>query len=250
MNESEEIKEPGEQEPKGGILMKVDWVRHGEPRYTDEELTTSQFDGILTEEGHQQIWNTVRSRLLPNIDGNKEIVAIWASPKGRSQQSVEAIKEILEGEGVPILEVKKRESLKDVHFTEEFGIKLYEKGLWDDWMRYWLEAEELPVGVEKPKEFDTRIMRVLTYLSRIAQKIKPHNDKIFHFILVGHGEILERLLEKVGGLNTKQEPPYGADLQMGIKSIGEPNCVQLDFNYQGQTSSSIFNYRERKLEKI
>ena len=238
--------EPKEREPDGKTLMKIDLIRHGKPFYTKGELEKYDFEGKLTQEGHEQV-RLKAVNLLPDIDREKEIVVIWASPKQRARESAEDLRAILEENGVSVLRENKRESLRDVRFTKEFGDELSNNGAWGDWLNYWLNKQELPIGTEAPGDVEKRMNRIFTYLSRVVKGIKLPQDKIFHFLLVGHEELFPYIVNKVCNLN-EGSPKYGETMKINMKRRDDSEAFQFEFDYRGIKSSYAFNYKDRRFE--
>lgn len=234
--------------------LRVDFIRHGKPSYTKEEFEAGKFEGELTVKGRRQIENQ-GLELTKNIDKDKELVAIWASPKKRADQTAVIIKDVFEKEGISVWESKTKESLRDLKWTsgsiEFFEKFVKEEGAADAWMKYWSEAEKLPDGVEKPEEVKQRIARVITYLERIARTVQPSGKKL-HFICIGHEEIFRDLLEEGFGMGTKKGTGqiYGEVLRIDINKSEDNKDAILNLKYRGMESQLGFNKNSREFHRF
>lgn len=255
--------ETKEEEPFGADL-RVDFIRHGRPSYTKEEIESGKVEGALTTEGREQIKSSALE-LAQDIDKNKELIIIWRSPKRRAQQASEIIRDIFAQEEIPIIEkgwqrkkewegkldekqLRTKESLSDVKMTGEFIDELIKEEAMADWMEYWTKAEKLPKGVERPEEVKKRTERLVTYLERIARIIYPPANKKLHFICVGHEETVRDLLEKAYGLGTKRGtgPSYAEIVRMDIHKSTEEKDATLDLKYRNEEAKLGFEKEERR----
>jgi hypothetical protein len=92
-------------------------------------------------------------------------------------------------------------------------------------------------------------MRVLTYLERIARKIRPEDGKSLRFIVVGHEEGVRDLLEESFGVGTEKGtgPGYAGVVEVGI-STGDVDS-KFDVTFNGQKQSLVFNRENRSVER-
>ena len=227
--------------------LKVDFIRHGKPEYTDKERKSAKFEGNLTEEGINQIRGEAL-KLAGRIDKDKELVVFWVSPRTRARQTAEIIYDIFQEQGIPVIrDLKTIRSLSDVKISPDFLEDLLKSGATGRWMEYWAEAD-LSEGTEKPEEVKKRIERIITYLERIARNTTPAEDKKLHFICIGHEEIFRDLLEEGYGLGTKNStgPNYGEVMSMGIRKSGQGQDAVLELRYKGQKTELGFNKEERR----
>jgi len=238
--------------------LRVDFIRHGKPEYTKEEISTAKIEGRLTDVGKQQIEESA-IKLTKEIDKKKELVVIWVSPKRRAQETAKIIRDTFDKEEMPILtkgittqQLRTQKPLGDVQMTPEFINQLIKEKAVNDWMKYWIKSEKLPEGVEKPEEVKTRLKRIITYLERIARKIYPESGKKLHFICIGHEEIFRDLLNEGYGLGTQKGtgPDYGESLRIDIHKSSEDGDAVLDLKYRNQDVKLGFKKDERKIYKM
>jgi broad specificity phosphatase PhoE len=260
----------------------ADFVRHGKPKYTEAEEVSGQLEGVLTEEGVEQA-NRIGHELADKIDVDNERVVIWASGKNRAKQTSKIIYDVLKDSGVALLTsssggdrgVRTRESLRDIK-TEATDPSDYTKGspFWDAiyyankageklssgedvgfdrWLEFWVEKDsegELPQKTESPEELKWRSVRVLTYLERIARKIKPEDGKRLRFIVVGHEEGVRDLLEESFGVGTKKGtgPAYAEVVEVGVST--ENSGSRFDVTFRDEKKELAFDPKSRKIERI
>lgn len=230
--------------------LKVDFIRHGKPQYTDKERETAKFEGNLTEEGIEQIKNKALE-LARRIDKEKELVVFWISPRTRAQQTVGIIYNIFQEQGIPVIrDLKTVGSLSDVRMSPNFLKDLLKSEAIGRWMEYWAESD-LPEGTEKPDEVKKRVERIITYLERIARKIIPAENKKLHFICVGHEEIFRDLLEEGYGFGTKDStgPSYGEVMSVGVRKSKQRQDAVLRLRYKDQETELKFNKESRRFYK-
>jgi len=230
--------------------LKVDFIRHGKPEYTDEEKESAKFEGRLTEEGINQIKDKALE-LAGQIDKEKELVVFWISPRMRAQQTAEIIYNIFQEQDIPaIKDLRTVRSLSDVRMGPNSIKDLVKNSVIGKWMEYWAESA-LPEDTEKPDEVKKRVERIITYLERIARKITPAENKKLHFICVGHEEIFRDLLEEGYGLGTKNStgPSYGEVMSMDIRKSEQGQDAVLELRYKGQETELGFNKGSRKFYK-
>ncbi len=229
--------------------LKVDFIRHGKPRYIDEEIRSAIIEGNLTEEGIGQIKERALE-LAGKIDKEKELVVFWVSPKRRAQQTAEILFDVFKEQDIPVIrDLKTVKSLSDAKMTPEFIENLLKSGV-GKWMEYWTESD-LPEGTETPEEVKKRVERVITYLERIARNTVSTGGKKLHFICVGHEEIFSDLLEEGYGLEIKSGagPGHGEVMSMDIKKSEQEQDAVLKLKYRGQETELGFNKEERKFYK-
>jgi len=241
--------EVNEKEPAQPDL-RVDFIRHGKPEYTDEERKSTKFEGILTEEGINQIKNKALE-LAGQIDKESELVVFWVSPRGRARQTAEILYNILQEQNIPVIkDLKTVGSLSDVKMSPDFIKDLLKNNAIGKWMEYWAESD-LPEDTEKPDEVKKRVERIITYLERIARQVIPAGNKKLHFICVGHEEIFRDILEEGYGLGTKNStgPSYGEVMSMKIRKSEQGQDAVLELRYKGQEANLGFNKESRKFFK-
>ncbi|MEK7116848.1 MAG: histidine phosphatase family protein [Patescibacteria group bacterium] len=226
--------------------MKVDFIRHGKPEYTDEEMRLAIVEGNLTEEGIEQVKNRALE-LAGKIDKEKELVVFWVSPKRRAQQTAEVLFGVFQEQGIPVIrDLKTIKSLTGVKVTPEFIENLMKMDS-GKWMEYWT-VSDLPEGTETPEEVKKRVERVVAYLERIARNITPPEGKKLHFICVGHEEIFMDLLQEGYGPGVGADigPTYGEVMSMDIKKSEQGQDAVLKLKYRNQETSLDFNKENRK----
>jgi broad specificity phosphatase PhoE len=263
MKEFKESKIESEEEEPFKADLRVDFIRHGKPKYTQGEIESGKFEGELIPEGIEQVKSSALE-LARGIDKDKELIIIWTSPKKRAQQTSEIIRDIFNEEKISIIEkgwkrkeqkekideepIRTQEPLRDVKLTGEFVGELKKIAV-ADWMEYWAKAGELPKGIEKPEEVKERTERLITHLERIARTIEPPKGKKLHFICVGHEETVRDLLEEAYGSGTKKGtgPNYGEVVRMDIHK-SEPNKdAVLNLNYRDSKAKLNFNKERREI---
>lgn len=227
--------------------LKVDFVRHGKPVYTDEEIRSATIEGSLTEEGINQVKERA-VELASRIDREKEFVVFWVSPKQRAQQTAKIIFDIFHEQNIPVIkDLRTVKSLSDVRMSPSFIEDLLENDAIGEWMEYWTESD-LPEDIEKPEEVKKRVERIITYLERIARNITPEEGRRLHFICVGHEEIFRDLLEEGYRLGTKNNmgPSYGEVMSVGINKSEPGKNAKLKLDYHGQSTELDFDKESRR----
>jgi len=237
--------------------LRVDFIRHGKPVYTQEELKTGQPEGTLTPEDRKELKIQMK-KLASGIDKEKELVVIWSSPRRRSRQTAEVVREVFEEEGISILEKQKsgeklriKKSLRDVDMTAEAAQQVLE-GKIPSGMASWLEGK-FPKGVETPEEFRERFMRIITYLERIARTVHLPEGKKLHFICAVHGETIGDLLETAYGIDVRKDsaPTFGEVTRVDIHKSEPGKDAVLDLSYEGYPKAKLgFDKEKRKLYKL
>lgn len=225
----------------------VDFVRHGKPEYTNEEIRSAIIEGNLTEEGVNQVKERA-VELASKIDKEKEFVVFWVSPKQRAQQTAKIIFDVFRNQNIPVIkDLRTIKSLSDVKMSPAFIKDLLKNDAIGKWMEYWTESD-LPEDTEKPEEVRKRVERIITYLERIARNIAPAENKKLHFICVGHEEIFRDLLEEGYGLGTKDNtgPNYGEIMSVGINKSVSGKKAKLKLDYHGQLTELDFDNKSRR----
>lgn len=237
------IFEKKEEQPK--YDLKADWLRHGEPEYTEVELKTGQAEGKLTDLGRQQV-ALAAEKLVKGIDLQNELVVIWSSPKGRAQQTTEIVEEVFRARGVKLIKTATVNFLRDVGVTTDFLTDLRKQNVPDLW-QYWSEiTEKTKEGVETPKQVRKRVENVIAYLERFSRVVK---DKKVHFICIGHEEIFNDLLAEAFG-SSLESLNYAEILNIGLIKSSEKKEARLDLTYRQQTSILKFNKDNRNFSRI
>lgn len=229
--------------------LRIDFIRHGEPEYSKEEIEKAEFGGELTEKGIEQIKKSAL-KLAEDIDKEKELVVVWESPKTRARQTTEVIEKVFDDNEIPIFKIDSKESLRDVKATPEFVKQLKESEA-QDWMKAWWESKDLPEGVEKPEDVKRRIERVVTYLERIARTVHPTGDRKLHFIIPSHEETVKGLLKEAYGVGAEKEndPSYGETVRIDIQKSEPGKNAVLGMTYRGRTARLGFDKEKRNLYK-
>ncbi|OGG17980.1 hypothetical protein A3D78_05865 [Candidatus Gottesmanbacteria bacterium RIFCSPHIGHO2_02_FULL_39_14] len=228
----------------------VDFVRHGEPEYTQQEIDDASIEGHLTQEGRRQVHET-GLKLSEQIDKEKECVVFWVSPKQRAQQTAAVLQKVFEQQQIPVERFRTHHDLSDIRLGHEFIRKLYAEDAVDELIEYWTKAD-LPEDAEKPEEVKKRVERVVTYLVRIAEKIRPQDNKKLRFICVGHEEIFRDLLEAGYGFGTKKHtgPEFAEVMEMKIFKSELQNDAVLKLMFRGKEAELRFNPQSRNFYKI
>ncbi len=117
--------------------LKVDFIRHGKPEYTDEERRSAKFEGSLTEEGINQIKNKALE-LAGQIDKEKELIVFWVSPRRRARQTAEIMYNIFQEQNIQVIkDLKTVGSLSDVKMSSDLIKDLLRNNAMGKWMEYW-----------------------------------------------------------------------------------------------------------------
>ncbi|MBI3631957.1 MAG: histidine phosphatase family protein [Candidatus Vogelbacteria bacterium] len=238
-----------EKEPFRSDLT-ADFVRHGQPKYTEEELKSAKLEGQLTEEGIKQTERRA-IELVGKIDKEKELIVFWVSPRQRAQQTAGIISDIFQRQGIQVLKnLHTSPSLSDIKTSPQFWDDVIKNSEVKKWMEYWSESD-LPGDTEKPEEVKRRVQRVVTYLERIARTIKPPEGKKLRFICVGHEEIFRDLLEEGYGFGTKGSsgPSYAEVLSMDINKSEEKKAASLRLKFHGQEARLKFDKDNRNFSR-
>lgn len=198
----------------------ADFIRHEKPIYTEAELISGNLEGTLDAAAREKAKEHAEG-LAGQIDKEQELVVFWVSPKQRAKETYQIYKNVFLGAGVEIYEsgINRpfKESLRDTAIGEPGSEYFYQavqsgklKG-YDEWMKLWTEANDLPGDVESAEAVEKRSKRVLTYLHRIAATIAPTTHKKLHFVCIGHEEGVRDLLEASLGQGTEKGtgPTYG-----------------------------------------
>lgn len=231
--------------------LRVDFIRHGEPFYTEEELEKGEMEGLLSDKGIKEI-ERLGEELGETINKDKELIVIWVSPRKRVLQSSIIIADKLKEKGVDVYRMKVRESLRDVKLGNDFIDEIFEAGELDNWMEYWSQKDSLPIGTEEPKDVKKRVNRILTYLERIARKVKPINNKKIHFLCIGHEEIVRDLLEESFSVGTKKGtgPEYAEFVRVDIAKSENDKDAELDLKFRGKNNTLGFSKENRNFYKF
>lgn len=235
--------------------LRVDFIRHGQPKYTKEEMKSANFEGELTKEGVEQIKKQIEE-LIKGINKQKEVVVIWTSPKNRAKQSSEVIRQMLSEKGIDRIVDKAsganvKASLSDVKISKDFMEEAIKDNIdFKNWMVYWSEMDNLPEGTESAEDVKKRVQRVVTYLERIARNVQLGEEKRLHFICVGHEELVRDLLEESFGMGTKEGegPGYAEVVRMDITKSDKNKNAILDLSYRNKKSKLSFDKSTREFK--
>lgn len=231
--------------------LRVDFIRHGEPFYTEEELEKGEMEGSLSDRGIKEIEN-LSEELGKTINKDKELVVMWVSPKRRAIQSSIIIAEKLKEREINVYSMKTRDSLRDVKLGNDFVDEIIENGELDNWMKYWSQRDKLPIGTENSMDVKKRVNRILTYLERIARKVKPINNRKIHFLCIGHEEIARDLLEEGFSMGTEKGtgPEYAEFVRIDIAKSENDKDAELNLNFRGKNATLGFNKESRDFYKL
>ena len=230
--------------------LKVDFVRHGKPVYTKEEMESLELEGELTPEGEVDIKRKALN-LSSQLDKEKELIVFWVSPKRRAQQTAKVMRGVFLDQGVSVLkEPKTFQSLADIKVNKAFFADLIKNGALNDWMEYWV-ANELPEGTEKPQDVRKRVTKVMTFLDRVARNVKPEGNKKLHFIVIGHEEIFRDILEDAYGFGTKKGtgPDYGESLSLDFTKSEPGKNADIKLQFRGKEAKLELDKNTRSLNK-
>jgi len=256
----EDIIENGKENELFSADSRVDFVRHGKPEYTEEEIETGKYEGELSDESKENVRKNAEN-LVRDIDKEKEIIVFLTSPKNRAKETAEIYKDVFEKEKIFIYEemITKAVLLRDAELNADF-LDNQEEAVnrgeinWDDWMEFWVDEfkkEKLPEEVEKPEEVRERVGKFIGLLKNLDILIRPPKNKKVHYICIGHEEIVRDLLEE--GYNTGTVKgtnlDYGEKLRMDIYKSQSDENASLKLEYKGNESIFDFDATEKRFEK-
>lgn len=132
--------------------VRVDFVRHGETNYTENNYEKDKVNLVkipmdLTEAGIQQIYR-VGTEIADGIDPQKEVVILWSSPAWRAQGSESIIENILKERGIEIYRKSKIKSMSPLNKHSDNPevnadeIMRKNTGTVFNWIRYMAENAE------------------------------------------------------------------------------------------------------------
>lgn len=204
------------EQDRGRFNLVVDHIRHGEPIYSGN----NDSEGNLTPNGEQQIRDSVKE-IVGRINKNYEVVVIWASIRGRTQQSKEICEKILSENGIAPLKVSSIKSLTDSSISRDSSLS------------------------------HDRKIRVIAHLDSLARNVHPEQGKSLHMILIGHDDNIGHLLEDA--FSTGESPVtrqrHAEVAGLGFTTIDDNNS-QITFFYRNYSPKTlIFGRRERKIFK-
>lgn len=252
--------------------IKVFRVRHGNTPYNEQLKGIPDKDTIdLTEQGIEEIKNAAKN-ISSRLDKENDIVCIINSPRKRTNDSAQIIKEYLIAEGFNIWEDQKgRQEQYRVRSTDILDSNL--KPISHDELEYAPAFRELlskikqvvPAGtsatkywkeggindLEAPADVDKRSKNQLALLMRIARTIQPKVDKHIAIIELEHEETLDDLLTRAtdgeAGLKRDSGPKTGEVFELGISTNSNKITVK-SLNRDFETKSLNFNYLKRDFE--
>ena len=217
-NAENEKDESGAEKKEQMKKTTVLFVRHGDPTYEEEEWFNCSdeewsemkkgkeiipFEGKLTEKGIEQMKNTAMKIVEKIGNGSKKIVYLWTSPKERTKESMEIIKEVLGENGIDLYPkknlAKTTDDLRDLGLTWEFlekSEKSEEQVL--EWMDFWKEKHRDFEGAEQEKEFMRRLQKTISYFQQFSLKANLPSDRETVFICLTHEEVIKNVAEHFG----------------------------------------------------
>ncbi|MCK5475521.1 MAG: histidine phosphatase family protein [Candidatus Pacebacteria bacterium] len=239
---------------------RVDFVRHGKPEYTEEEIETGKYEGELNDESKENVRRSAEN-FARNINKEKEIIVFLTSPRNRAKETAEIYKDVFEKEEIFIYEemITKATLLRNTELNADF-LDNQEEAVnsgeisWDDWMEFWVdesEKEKLSEGVESPDEVRERVGKFIGLLKDSDILIRPPKNKKVHYICIGHEEIVRDLLEEGydTGIAKGTNLDYGEKLRMDIYKSQSNKNASLKLEYKSNESTLDFDATEKKFEK-
>lgn len=232
-----------------GPDLKISFVRHAKPEYTEEEERVAVFQGKLTPAGEQQA-DSLGQKLAAELNPEKEIIVFWISPKQRAQETAKKVKDILKNNGIPVREPKTFNSLSDTHMTPEFNEIIEADDSDKGWMKYWT-THEVPEGTETPEDVKKRLTRVLVNIEKTARNVKPEGNKKIHILCFGHEETIRDLLETGFGFGTEKGtgPNYTEVLDVDVYKSGSEKDAILKLNFREKEVELGLNVKTREFYK-
>ena len=235
---------PEEKETMGkGHKIVIDFVRHGAAIYDGEQRPedkkdTIQFEGVLTEEGLKQIEATAEEIIKKIDDESKELIILWRSPRKRTEESMNKLKEILLKNGINIFPknnlAKENQDLIDLELTEEF-LEEYDRQSEQNenltWMEFWKEESANFKNVENENDFMERMQKLISYFQQFSQKAKLPKDIKIRFICLTHEEEIKNIAE-LFGVSIK-DVKNGEVMEMNV-SPQKDTPVEFDIKIQEQ----------------
>lgn len=236
--------------------LRVDYIRHGSPTYTEEEHRSLNFQGVI-KESDQALVKEAAQALASTIDPEREVAVIWETKKTRGKETSVIYQQVLQGQGIPILEIggklsQSSESLVDLGLSPKLVQMIKDKGT-DNWMRTWMaQGDDVSTGAETPAELKKRSMRVLANIERTARLVHPAGGKKLRFLVFGHEEGVRDLLETSLGVGTDKGtgPGYTERVHVEIKGgiPGEDKPARLKVSFRDKTSFVDFDVNRRELK--
>ena len=230
------------------------FVRHGDSTYEEEEWFNCNdeewsemkkekeiipFEGKLTEKGIKQMKDTAMKIVEKIGSGSKKVVYLRTSPKERTKESMEIIKEVLGENGIDFYPkknlAKTTDDLRDLGLTGEFlekSEKSEEQVL--EWMDFWKEKHRDFEGVEQEKEFMRRLQKTISYFQQFSLKANLPSDCEPVFICLTHEEVIKNVAEHFGIEVEIVENGEVMEMKINPKE-DEPS--ELSINIQGQEST-------------
>ncbi|MBI3633915.1 MAG: histidine phosphatase family protein [Candidatus Vogelbacteria bacterium] len=231
--------------------MRCDFVRHGKPTYTDEDLFSEAVEGDLTPEGVSQV-EVLAASILAGFEKDGEIMIIWSSPKRRALQTADVIWSAFDKAGIRIRKPKVVWSLRDVILTGEAYAEIPEEGKSKSWMEYWASVVGLPIGMELPRSLRRRVMRVVANLERLARKANSDSKKRVRVLCITHEEMMRDILEEAYGTGTElgTGPTYGELLKVEIEPDEKGAAATLSLVFRHQNARLLLNLETREIRRL
>lgn len=249
--------------------IKVFRVRHGTTHYYEQLKGIPDSSVIdLTEQGIEEIKGAAKNISL-RLDKKNDIICIINSPRKRTHDSAQIIKEYLANEGFEIWEDKKeREGQHRIRSTDILNSN--SKPIAHDELEYAPAFRDLllkikqvvPAGVsatkywkegglsdlENPIDVEKRSKSQLALLMRIAHTIQPKVDRHITIIELEHEETLDDLLTRAtngeAGIKNDSGSKNGEVFELGI-STDSDNVTVRSLNRDHAVKSLKFNYLVR-----
>ena len=223
----------------------ITFLRHGNPKYTEEEIKKCDFEGELTDEGKEQVKKSAKE-LAQEIKNNNEVVIVWSSSRSRADETSKIFINTLEEEGITVLDRKKESDNKYKNFTSlsapDVTPEFWKQKPKDEFfVRIWkelYEKDELPKGVETPDESEKKFKRVLEYNRRVInifnnKRRENRNFPKLRIIDVGHFETVTPIIYEAYGGKAGIDKEYGPEgagfVNLEMQNLDDKSIIRLDY---------------------
>ncbi len=242
-------KEIEQKESLGKAIGRITVIRHGDTRYTGDYPD-------LTEQGIEQI-SAQADTLSDEVDQNKEEIIFVSSPTPRTRGSMDIIKEklglaeqrtnVVHGiRGIDVKDMPKALDIINEIMGDGFDLTKIDRAYATE-----KRFEEMPDVWEAPSNVEKRSLRALEYAIRGLIKAKELTpDRNPHIVATSHFEIVDLLLAKVFYREPGDFPP-GSRVDLALfESEQNPQQINIEVTFRGETRSAIFNRESRTIENI
>ncbi|MDP3955018.1 MAG: phosphoglycerate mutase family protein [bacterium] len=175
-------------------IINVYFVRHAEASYKGRD----DKDGTLTESGKIQAEQAGRQMFEQISDG---VIKFYSSPLGRSQETAQIIRQVVEdeilksGKDVKVLSgsIRDKQNLVSIDILTDEYWQLRRAGVRDP-VQHWLSHSQ-----ESPQEALKVFEDLVEHFKKLSSRLSPNGPNL-HLVCVTHGGNPELFLKKVTGL--------------------------------------------------